>query len=257
MLEHAGAEHLHLKRGGALIGVFERDDLALFGHAQASADGARRLRRDRLRRRRAAPAHRTAATMEKGDGDAGLGADLSQFRLRFRKLPVRRQEAAVLIRVGIADHDFLRAALHARAAPDERQRQQFAHDRGRRAQIGNCLEQRRDRQHAGLDARCVVIEIGFLGEEIGAEDIGDRAGHAQNERAEGFAIEFFALVARQPEHAERFLGLGRQLAANRRSAAGAAELSEQPGFPFVRNHAPAVRLPRPDAWRATKLAVFG
>ena len=241
MLEHAGAEHLHLKGGCALVGVFERDDLALFGHAQASADGARGLRRDRLGRRRAAAAHRTAAAVEKGEGYAGVRADFGQFGLRFRQLPVRRQEAAVLVRVGIADHDFLDAALDARAASHERQRQQFAHDRGRRAQIRNRLEKRRDRKVAGLDAGCVVVEIGFLGEEIGAEDVGDGAGHAQNEGAKGFAIEFFALVARQFEHAERLFGFRRQRATNRRPAARARRVRREARPSIHPNHARAVR----------------
>ena len=78
-----------------------------------------------------------------------------------------------------------------------------------------------------------MVEIGFLGEEIGAEYVGDGTGHAQHEGAKGFAIEFFVLVARQLEHAERLFGLRRQRATNRRPAARAAKFGEEPGFPFI------------------------
>ncbi len=50
----------------------------------------------------------------------------------------------------------------------------------------------------------------FLGEEIGAENIGGRAGHAEDETAKSFPVELLALVAGELEHAKRLQRLGRQ-----------------------------------------------
>ncbi len=137
-----------------------------------------------------------------------------------------------LFEFGIADHHFLRAALDARAAPNQRQREQFAHDRRRRAKIGDRLEERRNRQAASLDPRRVVVEVGLLGEQIGAKHVGGRTRHAQDECAKSLAVEFLVLVARQPEHAEGFLRVRRQSAANGGPNPRPRKLGEKPRLPL-------------------------
>ena len=152
MLEHARGEQLHLIERGTLIGIFIGDHLALLGDAEAPADRAGGLGGDGAARRRAAAGDRAAAPMEEGDGHAGLGADACQLRLRLGQLPVRGDEAAVLVGIGIADHHLLHVALPMGAAADERHRQRLAHDVGRGAEIVDGLEQRHDGK--GADLRC-------------------------------------------------------------------------------------------------------
>ena len=120
MLEHARGEQLHLIERGALIGIFEGDHLALLGDAEAAADRAGGLGGDGAAGRRAAARHRAAAAMEEGDGRAHLGADLGQLRLRLGQLPIRGDEAAVLVGIGIADHHLLHVALPVGGAADQR-----------------------------------------------------------------------------------------------------------------------------------------
>src|SRR5687767_8671572 len=92
------------------IGVFGRYDLALLGNSHAAVNSAGRLRRDGPTRGRAAATHRAAAPMKERHGKPTLFADLPQTRLRFGDFPVGAQESAVLVGVGIADHDLLHAA---------------------------------------------------------------------------------------------------------------------------------------------------
>ena len=163
MLEHARGEQLHLIERGALVGIFVRDHLALLGDAEAAADRAGGLGGDGAAGRRAAAGDRAAAAMEEGDRDALLGADLGQLRLRLGKLPVGGDEAAILVRVRIADHHLLHLALPMRGAADQRHRQRLAHDRGRGAEIVDGLEQRHDGQRADLGAGRIEKCAALLG----------------------------------------------------------------------------------------------
>ena len=200
VLKNGRRQQLHLVGRRAAIGVFERDDLALLGDAETAADGASRLRGDGVAGRRAAARHRAAASMEEGDGDALLASDLGEARLRLEQLPVRRQEAAVLVGVGIADHHLLQIALPARRAAHDRNLQEIAHDRRRGAQIADRLEERHDRQRQNLDAGFVEEQPRLLGEQIDAEHVDRRTRHRQNESAEGFAVELRPHLGDHFEH---------------------------------------------------------
>jgi hypothetical protein len=90
--------------------------------------------------------------------------------------------------------------------------------------IGRVQASTRTEEHAG-----------FFGEEIGAEDVGDRAGHAEDEAAEGFAIEFIAFVARELEHAKRLQRLGRQVRSRTLRGQRPSELGDDPVFPLRRS----------------------
>src|SRR5439155_586523 len=76
----------------------------------------------------AAWAHGPAAAVEERDRDAALPPQPRELDLRLRELPVRREEAAVLVRVRVAEHDLVHAALCADAAPDHGHLEQLAHD---------------------------------------------------------------------------------------------------------------------------------
>ncbi len=110
----AGGQHFQIVQGGAAIGEFRRDDFALLGHPHAAVDGAGRLGGDGAAGGRAAAAHRAAAAMEEADRDARLAADTHQPALGLEQFEAGAEEAAILVAVGIAQHDFLTAADVAR-----------------------------------------------------------------------------------------------------------------------------------------------
>src|SRR5437899_1929741 len=86
---------------------------------QPPLDRPRGLGGDRATGGRAAPTHRPAATVEKRDRHAALRPEPREPVLRLRELPVRREEASILVRVGVADHDLVDTALRPDAAPDQ------------------------------------------------------------------------------------------------------------------------------------------
>ena len=90
------------------IGIFAGDDLALLGQADLPFHGPGRLRQDRLIARAAAAPHRAASPVEEPQRDMRpFFEQLRELRRRPVELPIRGEEAAVLVAVGIAQHDVL------------------------------------------------------------------------------------------------------------------------------------------------------
>jgi hypothetical protein len=110
-LQRGGDQQFQVAPADFRVREFRGDDLALFGQADLAVHGARRLRQDRLVARAAAAADGAAAAVEQAQAHAGALEDLDQFQLGLVQLPVRGQEAAVLVRVRIAEHDFLQPPL--------------------------------------------------------------------------------------------------------------------------------------------------
>src|SRR5207302_9779232 len=104
VLEYARREQLGLIRRRAAVGVLERHHLALLGEAEPAPNRARRLRRDRPPGRGATPAHRAAATVEEGEGNAALATQPRELELSLGQLPVGREKSAVLVGVRVPDH---------------------------------------------------------------------------------------------------------------------------------------------------------
>ena len=82
----------------------------LFGDANLPLHRAARLREDRLVARTAAAPDGAAAPVEETDAHAMLAEHFDKADLRLVKLPARGDEAAVLVRIGIAEHHLLLAA---------------------------------------------------------------------------------------------------------------------------------------------------
>jgi hypothetical protein len=57
--------------------------------------------------RASATPHRPATPVEDPQLDAAIPSDLMQCAMRFVDLPAAGQHAAVLVRVGVAEHHFL------------------------------------------------------------------------------------------------------------------------------------------------------
>ena len=125
--------------------VLEGDRLALLGELQAPGRMPRRLREDR-RMRGASPAPGAAAApVEDRQLDSALIGEGRQPLLGAEDLPLRRQIAAVLARVGVADHDLQPPAPRVHQRREARFVQERLDDRGRLAEVADRLEERNRR----------------------------------------------------------------------------------------------------------------
>ncbi len=89
--------------------------------------------------------------MEQAQFYAVFGEYLNQFQLRLVQFPVGRDVSAVLVAVGIAQHDFLGVAAIDQQLTVVGNSEKFVHDRSAAAQIFDGLEQRND-----VDVQCVI-----------------------------------------------------------------------------------------------------
>ena len=187
----AGLQQLEMVGRGHPVGVFLRDRLALFGHAQVAADRPRRQRPQEAVRRPGAPADRPAAAVEEADAHAVPPAKLDQSFLRAVEGPETGDEAAVLAAVAVADHHLQhRRRLPRRLRlPGER----AAHDVGLKEgldhlaavlQVVDRLQERHDRQRQPGPILIAVQQAGFAREQEDGEQIARAARHADDERAQ-------------------------------------------------------------------------
>src|SRR6516165_1464130 len=93
----------------------------LFGEAHTSFDAAMGLRKNGPVCRSATAANGAAPAVEDLHGDAGAPAHFAQVSLRSIQGPGRPQEPALLVAVGIADHNFLKVAAEAQMLAIDRQ----------------------------------------------------------------------------------------------------------------------------------------
>ena len=150
-------------------------------------------RLDEAMLRSAAPAHGAAAAVKKADAYAGLPADADQRRLRAVQRPEAGQNPAVLVAVAVADHHLLHEVIAAALAPlflqaphGHRMLEEGAQDVRAAREVVDRLEQRHDRQAAGQTVRRADREADFASEQVGDEQVGQAARHADDQRAETF-----------------------------------------------------------------------
>ena len=127
--------------------VLVGDRLALLGQLEAPGRMPGRLGEDGRVRRTAAATGAAAAAVEDRELHVALGGQLGERLLGAVVLPGRRQVAAVLARVGVAEHHLEPPA----AALDECAEalvveQRRARSRRRLPQVGDRLEQRHERE---------------------------------------------------------------------------------------------------------------
>ncbi len=126
------------------VRVFAGDDLALLGDANGTLDRTRRLSQDRLVARPAAAPDRAAATMEEARLDVVTAEDVDERHLGLVELPAGGQETAILVAVGIAEHDLLNAAAVVEQACVFGEAQELIHHRAAMAQILDRFKERDD-----------------------------------------------------------------------------------------------------------------
>ena len=184
--ERGGGHLLEVPPGDGDVGEVGRDDLTLLGELEAAIHRARGLREDRAVRRSAAAADGSAAPVEQREGDAVPPGDAHQRLLRPVEEPVRRQEPALLGRVGVAQHHLLGVATRPEMLAVGGVREQRVQQRRRPVEGLGGLQQRHDVED-GKRGRQVADGGGRMTERLGlrgaARQLQD-VGHVLGRRRE-------------------------------------------------------------------------
>ena len=152
MQQHAGDRDLERTLGDGQQTELLRDDLTLLGDLDVAIHRAGRQRRQRaIHRRAAAAADAAAAAVEQREIHASFAEQRGQFFLRAIERPRGGEQAGILRRIGVAEHDFLSVAARSELASIHGIVEQLAHHVRRAIEIVERLEQRND-----VDARCGV-----------------------------------------------------------------------------------------------------
>ena len=181
----AGRDHqLQVALGENDVGVLPVQHLALLGDAKFAVEAVDRLREDGAMRGAAAAAYRSAAAVEEAQSHAALASDLVERAMSLVDLPRAGDHAAVLVGVGVAEHDLLLVVpgfekrLVRLAGP------QLAHDRGCVLQVFDRLEER-DRLQTGIVAVRFDLDSAEAGKPEHVKDVFSAGGSADDVLADG------------------------------------------------------------------------
>lgn len=188
----AGEEEFEVVAGGAGVAVLLSDGFALFGEADGAVEGARGKRFQEAVGRAGPAADGAAAAMEELDLDPGGAPDLGEAGLGALEGPLARDDAGVLVGVGVADHDLLAGCtratgtfgMEAEARAGDREFEEGAEEFGSAFQVLHGLEEGHDGQEADHAFGEEPEETRLAGEDIDREEVGEATGHADDERTE-------------------------------------------------------------------------
>ena len=164
---------------------FQLRHLALFGDAEFAVEAVDGLREDGAMRGAAAASDGAATAMEEAEGDVAFASDLVECAVGLVDLPRAGDHAAVLVGVGVAEHDLLLTVPRFEQGRVGFAGPELAHDGRRVLQIFDGLKER-----DGLEAG--VVAIGFdadsaeAGEPEDVEDVFRAGGAADDVLADGF-----------------------------------------------------------------------
>ncbi len=207
--QRGGEQHFQVAAAGIRVAVLGGNHFALFRQADLAGDGAGRLGQDGVVGRTAAAADRAAAAMEQAQADAVLLEDAGQFDLGLVELPAGSQEAAVLVGIGVAEHDLVLVATAGDQCAISRQPEDAVHGDGAFLQVLDGFEQRDD---VDVEARGFTRQqqAGFLEQQGQFEQVGDAVGLRDDAVGQGGGAVFLAQVAGTEEDVElaaRFLAV--------------------------------------------------
>ena len=190
VLGHAGGQQLEVVHRGDVIGVLLGDALPLLGDAHLTLDRTLREGVDEAVRRAGAAGDGAATAMEEDDAHAVLLAHRGEVLLGAVEIPERGEDAAVLIGVRIADHHLLGEAVgdagvatSLQRTLGHRVRQERVHDAGAAFKVADGLEERDDGKQAIGVVGTTRGQTGLAGEEVDGQEVRDRTGHADDQRA--------------------------------------------------------------------------
>ena len=212
-VERGGDHEFEVALGEDDVGVLPIEDFALLGEAEFAGEGVDGLGEDGTVGGTAAASYGASATVEEAEVDAAITGDLVEGTVGFVDLPGAGDHAAVLVGVGVAEHDFLAVVpgleegLIDVAGPD------LAHDGGRVLEVFNGFE-----EGDGLEAWVGVCRVvgGFdldsseTGEAEDVEDVFGAGGSANNVEADGLGSVGVLEFRDGAEGFDDFSRLGRQ-----------------------------------------------
>ena len=176
-LDRRRHQGLQVAAGRHRVAVLGRDDLALLGDAHRTLHRTLRLGQDRIVGRAAAATDGAAAAVEQTQPDALVARHLRDRGLRVVQRPVRGEVAAVLVRVGVAEHDLLHVAAGGDVAAVQRHVPRRPQHRRAGLQVLDGLEQRHDVDGAGEHAVVDGDQPDLLEQDHRLQQIGDRRAH--------------------------------------------------------------------------------
>ena len=156
-----------MAHGDRRFAVAGEDDLALLGELEPAVDGVRRLREDRRVGRPSAATERSAASVEQGQGDAGILRPEGDLLLRLVQREVRGDRADILGRVRVPEHDLQTVPGLGHACAELRELDDLGENLRCRLQVGECLEQRHDIEHRRVVAESVAGQAMHVREVFG------------------------------------------------------------------------------------------
>ena len=106
-VEGGGDHELEIALGEDDVGVLPVEDLALLGEAELAGEAVDGLGEDGAVGGSAAAAYGSSAAVEEAQGDAAVAGDLVEGAVGLPDLPGAGDHAAVLVGVGVAEHDLL------------------------------------------------------------------------------------------------------------------------------------------------------
>ncbi len=231
MQENTGRKDFEIVERCAAVCKFERDNFTLLRHPHAPADRSHRLGGNGAARRRTTTRHRAAAAVEETHRHAKLASDRHEAALRLEQFKAGAEKAAILVRVRIAQHDFLRPALCSNRRARHGCRQQVAHDGRASPQVFDGLEQRHDAQPAGFARRRVCKKSTQFGQQINAKNVIGTLRHRQDEGPDSRRIRSVQGLSHQVEEAEQFGALFAHALEARQEPHGLFKFFLEPGTP--------------------------
>ena len=161
-IEARGNHQLEIALGEDDVGVLPVQHLALFGDAEFASEAVHRLCEDSAMGRAAAAPYGTAASVEEPQSHVAFAGNFVERAVGLVDLPCAGDHAAILVGVGVAEHDFLLVVpgfekrLVGVAGP------KLAHDGGRVLKVFDGLEERH-----GLKTGVVVLSFDANSAETG------------------------------------------------------------------------------------------
>ena len=155
--------------------IFVRDDFALFGHLDGSAQHTVGLGEHRVVGRTAASTDAPASTVEQRQAYAVARRDIAQLAFGLVDRPLAGGDAPVLIRVRVAEHDLVNVASRAHERAIRRHTQQRVEDLTGTLELFERFEQWDE-----VDARAGpdrVDEPAFAREQDGRQNVVGATGH--------------------------------------------------------------------------------
>ncbi len=148
-----------------------------------------------------------AATVEQAAFDAVMLGQRDDGQLRLVEIPVRRQGAAVLARIRVAEHDFLAIAVGRHQRPVDLVRQQLFENLLTALQVVHRFEQRRDQDAAEPVAAAVAAQADQARQQHHFHHVRGAVRHRNHVGAEHFVAHFGLQLRHAAEHRERLARL--------------------------------------------------